>query len=468
MIINFDIGFDKGLIIAEKLVKTKTGKNLKWLHRAIFKGSWENLENSEICRLCGLSENHIKKEASKLWKLLSEALGEPVSKAYFKAAIERKAQEFPSLLQPRKTEQLIKNGESWTENVQKTQELNISNLDKTELPCGFLPIGSKFYIERPNIDERCFKRILHPSVLLRIKAPHEMGKTSLIKRILHNSKSQGYLSVYLNLESADLEAFNNLDLFFQWFCASISEQLQIPEKVEEIWQSKFGRKRKCVNYFQRYLLPEIQQPVVLAIDELDKIFPYSELANEFFSFLRNCYELSKERDPWKKLRLVIGYSTEEYSLSDINESPFNVGEAIELSELSPSQVLTLADRYGLNWSEKEVQQLTSLIGGHPYLIQTSLSYLKLNSLELNEFLEVAPTEQGLFRTHLRRHMINLKEQPKLIDALKILVDKTEPVPLDFTERFKLYAMGLVHLQKNQVILRCQFYRQYLKDSLATL
>jgi hypothetical protein len=35
-------------------------------------------------------------------------------------------------------------------------------------------------------------------------------------------------------------------------------------------------------YFEQYLLAEIKAPLVLALDDVDRLFQYSELADEFF------------------------------------------------------------------------------------------------------------------------------------------------------------------------------------------
>ncbi len=111
----------------------------------------------------------------------------------------------------------------------------------------------------------------------------------------------------------------------------------------------------CKAYFEEYLLPEIDKPLTLGLDEVDRVFEYPEIYRDFFGLLRNLHEESKRRDIWKKLRLVIVHSTEVYVPMDLNQSPFNVGLAVELPEFTPAQVQDLAQRHQLNWSVTEVQ-----------------------------------------------------------------------------------------------------------------
>jgi hypothetical protein len=51
-----------------------------------------------------------------------------------------------------------------------------------DLPGGQVPLDSLFYIEQP-AEADCFKAVLQPGGLVRIKAPRRMGKSSLMSRV---------------------------------------------------------------------------------------------------------------------------------------------------------------------------------------------------------------------------------------------------------------------------------------------
>ena len=97
-----------------------------------------------------------------------------------------------------------------------------------ELPEGQVDLASAFYLERPPIESRCYEAIVKPGSLIRIKAPRQMGKTSLMARILHQASQQGCLTVPLSFQLADAKVFADLDKFLQWFCASVGRRLKIP------------------------------------------------------------------------------------------------------------------------------------------------------------------------------------------------------------------------------------------------
>lgn len=334
-----------------------------------------------------------------------------------------------------------------------------------ELPEGQVDLASAFYVERPPIEARCYATIAKPGGLIRIKAPRQMGKTSLMARILHQAAKLSYLTVPLSFQLADRTVFSNLEQLLQWFCASISCQLEIPDRLTDYWSSTIGSKMSCTTYFERYLLPKIVSPMALGLDEIDLVFQYPEIASEFFSLLRAWHEAGKNRDCWKKLRLVVVHSTEVYVPLDINQSPFNVGLPIELPEFTPEQVHDLAKRHKLNWNAAAVEQLMTLVGGHPYLVRLSLYYIAQQDITLEQLLETGSTDAGPFGDHLRRHWWNLKKYPELAQAIKQVVSAEEGVRLEAVQAFKLHSIGLVHLQRNNVSPRCELYRQYFREHL---
>lgn len=340
------------------------------------------------------------------------------------------------------------------------------NRKNYEQPEGQVSLDSAFYIERPPIENDCYETILQPGALIRIKAPRQMGKTSLLSRTLDYAKQQGAQAAYLNLQSADARFLNNFDSFLQWFCGSIAQELNLPDNLDKYWQGVLGSKNKSTNYFQRYLLSEIKTPLVLGLDEVDQLFQYPEVAGEFFALLRAWHEKSKNEVTWQKLRLAIVHSKEVYIPLNINQSPFNVGLPIDLPEFKYSQVENLVQRHRLNWSQQDIKQLMTMVGGHPYLVRIALHEIARGRITLSQFLQLAPTEQGIFSDHLRRHLYNLQDDKTLVAAMKQTIASNEAVRLDTGLAFKLRSMGLVKFKENDVTPLCNLYRLYFRENLS--
>ncbi|MEG4963168.1 MULTISPECIES: AAA-like domain-containing protein [unclassified Microcoleus] len=336
-----------------------------------------------------------------------------------------------------------------------------------ELPGGQVEIASRFYIDRPPIESRCYEMIAQPGALIRIKAPRQMGKTSLMARILHHAEVQGSRTVALSFQLANRKIFANSDTFLQWFCASIGQELGMLEQLPKCWElaDLIGSNQCCKAYFEQYLLSESSKPLTLGLDESDRLFESPEIADDFFGLLRALHEEAKRRDIWKKFRLIVVHSTEVYIPLDVNKSPFNVGLPIELLEFNSQQVQDLAARHGINWSDTEVAEMMALVGGHPYLVRLAMYRIARQDVTLNQLLKSATTEAGIYSDHLRRHLWNLEKYPELIEAMRQVSSVQKPVRLRLELAFKLNSMGLVKQEGNYCSARCTLYEEYFRDRL---
>ncbi|MCT7986342.1 AAA-like domain-containing protein [Laspinema sp. A4] len=322
------------------------------------------------------------------------------------------------------------------------------------------------YVERPPIEERCYQTVLQPGSLIRIKAPKQMGKSALMTQILSRVKTNGYQSVALNLLAADGKVLQDLDYFLKWFCRVVSRQLKLPsDSLEDLWEEDLGSNYKCTLYFEECLLENFASPVVLALDEVDRLFHYPHIAEDFFSLLRLWHEEATKTEIWKKLRLILAYSTEVYIPLNIHKSPFNVGEPILLPEFTPPQLQEFARQQGVKLESDEIEKLMNLIGGHPSLLQITVSRLKRQEITFENLLETAATESGIYRDRLRTHLGYLQQNPLLSQAMKEAVRTPNPIRLESKLAYQLESLGLVRLEGNDCRIACDLYRKYFRDRL---
>jgi hypothetical protein len=333
-----------------------------------------------------------------------------------------------------------------------------------ELPEGQVPLNSRFYVERPPVEADSFKAVLQPGSLIRIKGARRTGKTSLMKRILHYASQHQYQTVSLNFQLADRAIFEDLTRFLQWVCASVGLGLGLPNHLDDFWDDLFGNKISCKMYFEQYLLPTTPQPVVLGLDNVDHLFEHPELASDFFSLLRSWHEEGKNRDIWKKLRLVVVHSTEVYIPLEANKSPFNVGLPIELPTFTSNQIQTLAHRYNLDWTAAKSQQLMALVGGQPYLIKKALYHLWRQDVSFEELLTTATSPDGIYGDHLQWQQLHLQRRPQLAEALQSVLKGDLQDSLDLVSSSYLQSLGLITLHENMPTLSCRLYAEFFGTS----
>jgi hypothetical protein len=445
-----DLSWEQTQNLADDAVFKNTGKRLSDIEVEVLRGAWEGKSYDEIASQLVLSVNYINKDVGyRLWKKLSDALGEEVSKKSFRQALQR---------------------------VWQIQDTAVTSFDAAimqlkpvetmlEFPDGSVALDSPFYVERPPIESDCYKEILKPGSLIRIRGPRQTGKTSLLNRILACAVQNSYQVVRLNLRKADKSTFADLNKLLRWVCLSASRQLNLVPNLDEYWDEEIGSKVSCTVYFQSHILEKLATNLVISLDEVDTVFNYPDIAEDFLALLREWHEEAMIERSWCKLRLVIAHSTEVYIPLNIHQSPFNVGLPLRLPQFNPLQVQNLAQLHSLTWTIEDTHQLIAMVGGHPYLIRLALYHLAHQDITLAQLLQSAPTHAGVYSDHLRRCLGNVKQQAELASALKQIVSAETPVQLPPSVVYQLDSMGLVYLDGNQISPSCELYRQYFNTNL---
>ena len=380
---------------------------------------------------------------------------------------------------------LIEESEEWADNGEKTPDaasstLAVDTIDTPPMPVaepelyrepgGSVPLDSGLYVTRPPIEFDCYTEILQPGALIRIKAPQQMGKTSLMIRILNHAQKCGCRTIPLSFQRANSKIFTDLDLFLRWFCEQVGQRLKRREQLEKYWQG-YSSKDNCNAYFEECLLEEIDSPIVLGLDEIDLIFPHREVADDFFSLLRSWYESSRYGDPgselWAKLRVVVVHSTETYVPMNLNQSPLNVGKNVELPMFGRKQMQPLAQYYGVKWTESQVDQLVNLVGGNPYLAHKVIHHVYTENITLDELVRSKSSRDLIFGSHLKEHLRTLLKNPLLLETIRQIVLRDKPLEVDAESAFKLESMGLIKLEGNKATFSCTLYKMYFHDYLKT-
>ena len=426
---------EEALAIVDGLIQPA---RLTTLQEIIFRSCWENQTYQQIAENSDYDADYIRVTGSRLWQIISEVCQEKVTKSNFRSILR-----------------------------QKSSNITPSNIT-LELPDGPVPIKSNFYIERPPIEQNCYQEIAQPGALLRIKAPRNMGKTSLLDRIV-TVNNVDYYGIKLDLQQADKNILSNFSRLLRWLCANICNRLGIENLIDEYWDEDLGIKVSCTAYVQGYILEQLDKPLILALDQLQVIFEHTEVAQEFLPLLRFWHEEAKNLPVWQKLRLIVVQSTESYVPLNFNQSPFNVGLSINLPEFNQEQIINLAIKHQLNrennFIEQEIPKLIRLIGGHPYLVRLAFYNLAKYNLTITQLIREAPTETSIYIDMLRYYLGILYDNEILARAYKEVILSDHPIQLESFIAYQLESLGLICLQENEASPTCELYRLYFEDRL---
>jgi hypothetical protein len=165
------------------------------------------------------------------------------------------------------------------------------------------------------------------------------------------------------------------------------------------------------------------------------------------------------------LTIVIAYATEAHLfITDLNQSPFNVGTLFPLGDLAFDEVRDLHSRYGSPLNGGELAEFYRFFGGHPYLSQTGFREIVTQGWSYRELAAAATREDGPFGGHLRRIALSVQQNPALCQSLcRMLAGQRG---LAFDALYRLRSAGLIRGDSpRDAEPRCILYRDYLSRNL---
>ena len=329
------------------------------------------------------------------------------------------------------------------------------------------------YIERPPLEKFCREQIDEAICLLRITAPTRMGKTMLVNRTLALAREGNYKTIKIDFK--DPRSPKTKDDFLSHLCSELSSIL-------DIYCSRNSINEDCLTH----LIDKMQGNLLLALDSFEVLFSRKKDCVDIGSFLRFCHEQSKSYDTvgrnWRKLRIMIAYSTAKIPDFPTDQSPFNVGKIVDhklgLKGFTSEQAKELLSiKYPQligQLSDTDLKSLVDFLNGHPELIQQSLLHLNYYQETMESFLAKAPTEEGIFLDHLSLILTTLEKQSQsqsllekqsqsLIEDYKRVLTQG-PIQLeDNRSSFVLRNLGVIKPLGNDYISSCDLYLKYFSN-----
>jgi hypothetical protein len=321
----------------------------------------------------------------------------------------------------------------------------------------------RLYIERQD-DEVLRDEIVNRGSTTTIRAPRQTGKTSLLVRGLHHAHTSDLGVVMLDLGIVDRDRLSSYEDFLHDLAVFVVKNLNLDEEeVERCWGSSLGAQARLTDLFTDYILPSTDKPFVLAIDEADRLLE-TAYHQDFFGLVRAWHNSRAHDDQWNKLNLVMVISTEPFLLiSDLSQSPFNVGRKLYLEDFNEAQVRDLNQCHGSPVEEPDFPQLMQLLNGHPFLTRLALYELIDKQMTWAKLAQVAASDRGPFGSHMRHYYWQLRDKPNLKKALKRVIRRERCT--DEMVFYRLLRAGLVKGSGDRCTCRCELYRMYFQEEL---
>ncbi len=328
-----------------------------------------------------------------------------------------------------------------------------------------LPLDSPHYIVREP-DREFLAALERQDSIVLVKGARQMGKTSLLARGLQQAREAGIRVAALDFQKLNQVNLADIESLYKALGGMIADRLDLDVYPEEGWKPQHAPSVNFERYIRRQVLGRMEGHLILAMDEVDRLFsvPYASEVFGLFRTWHNERALDPE-GPWKRLTLAIVYATEAHLfITDQNQSPFNVGTRLELHDFTIEQVEKLNHLYDDPiGTPEDMKRFYTLFNGQPYLTRRGILDLKRGET-MDELVVVADTDDGPYGDHLRRILVLLARDPRIRSVVEGLL-RGEPIP-DANSFYRLRSGGLVvGGSAHDARFRCGIYQSYLERHL---
>lgn len=391
--------FEEALKLADAAIFAKTNRHFKDIEVIILKGAWQGHEYHKIAETYGYAAEYLMQDVGpKLWKLLSEALGERVSKRNFQAALERRSLLQPealtpitSDLPPEELEELV--------SIKDFDPISGAMGNTLRQDWGEAPDVSIFFgrTEELNIlgqwvvQDRCR--------LVALLGMGGIGKTALTAKLGEQIQERFACLIWRSLRHAPplLTILTELNEF-----VSSSQETQLPTTVDEqiSFLLKSLRDRRCL----------------LILDDWEMILRPGDIAG----YYREGYEgygqllrrIGEERHQSCLLLLSREKPVEVASLAGENLPV----RTLQVKGLKPTDAKMLLAAKGFSSSENSLDELIQLYRGHPAALKfTATTIQELFNGNISQFIAQSSLIIGdIFANLLNEHLQRLSDLGKAV------------------------------------------------------
>ncbi|GAB1540308.1 hypothetical protein NUACC21_29770 [Scytonema sp. NUACC21] len=170
-----------------------------------------------------------------------------------------------------------------------------------------------------------------------ILTSRQMGKSSLMVRAVERLAEEGIQSVVIDLTQVGTQV--TAEQWYLGLLTIVEGTLLLETDVVQWWQerSHLGFTQRLTLFFREVLLPEVETPVVIFVDEIDTTLSLN-FTDDFFAAVRSLYVARASEPEFQRLSFVlIGVATPGDLIRDPKRTPFNIGQLVDLTDFTFEQ-----------------------------------------------------------------------------------------------------------------------------------
>ncbi|WP_375329186.1 ATPase [Microcystis sp. BLCC-F210] len=395
------------LNLLDELVFAKTDQHLDYLQKTILEATLEGYKYSEVAKESHLSEGHVRDTASELWKILSEVLGEDITKSNIRAVLKKH-----SFINNNMGRDLVSfnNVHICDHNPSSLKNNHPSEItqDQPYLDLGHTPEITQFYgrITELNNLQTCI--VADKYRLVNVLGLKEIGKTTLSLKLVDKIKDNFNYVIRRSLYFCP-----KLDELLSEILQSINPQLKLSQSLE-----------RQLNLFLQLMK---SHRCLIILDDLQSLFDSKKLAGNYQKEYQNYQLLFNSIAEVNHQGCLLLLSQEKPIDTTFYGQKNKFIKTLIIEGLGEDAIEILRHHNLLN--EDSWEALIKCYQGHPLWLELVASFIQETFLgKVADFLEIKyPIAEETLEQTLLSILQNLTESEKLM--LTELANFNQPISI---------------------------------------
>ena len=156
----------------------------------------------------------------------------------------------------------------------------------------------------------------------------QTGKSSLRNRTERRLKAEGYACAAIDLTTIGTTL--SLEQWYATIIMSIATSFELEFQFTPWWRERelLSPVNKLSQFIEKVLLAQVEQNIVIFIDEIDGVLSLYFPTDDFFAFIRSCYNRRAEQPEFNRLTFaLLGVAVPSDLIQDVKQTPFNIGRS---------------------------------------------------------------------------------------------------------------------------------------------